>query len=214
MAAMQWGGIRPRNFKLIGSLSGDELNNRLNKINKWINRGRPAEDILNEYMKNDSSVKISGVGVSFITKYLYFKNRDRFLIYDRWIQNVHYAMLLSDGQNPDIYFKSYKGDLTKGKNRLELKSDVSGAAYEDFLTRLRRLYQHVNDGLVNRGYAPFRQLDEYEAFLFGKREVGYYSGDNPRKLVAIYIHDFLGDNPKKKYWPYYEHLFDANYLFH
>ena len=56
-------------------------------------------------------------------------------------------------------------------------------SYDD---ELKKIYKEVNSELKLRRIKPFKNLGEFEAFMFGEYEKEYHSS-NPRKLISDFI---------------------------
>ena len=179
LVMMKWGGSRPINFERVSARKPKEIESRLTKINKLIEKN-DAEFIVDEYLSNDA-YRISGVNLSFITKHLYFIKPKKFLIYDRFMQNLHVAMLLdSDSDLISHYFK-----FSEKEEVFKIRSRMHGKAYADFIERFKILFAWVNEELARRSVKSFDSLGELEAFLFGSERVKDLS--NPRVMILNYI---------------------------
>ena len=176
---MKWGGARPINFERVSACKPREIQSRLTKFNKLIGKN-DAEFIVDEYLFNDA-YRISGVNLSFITKHLYFIKPEKFLIYDRFMQNLHVAMLLdSDSDLISHYFR-----FSEKEKVFKIRSRMHGKAYADFIERFKILFAWVNEELARRSVKSFNSLGELEAFLFGSPNVRNLS--NPRVMIVNYI---------------------------
>ena len=182
---IKWGRIRKPNLNLVQKIDSKTLSQKIAEINKVIGSNNEVV-FLDNYLKRNSVMKINGIGLAFITKYLYFyTGGKKFLIYDRWMKNLHYAMLLDNGLNmPQMYFKPTDTNLLF--TELKLKRGIEGLAYQDFNIRFKKIYKEVNSELKLRRIKPFKNLGEFEAFMFGEYEKEYHSS-NPRKLISDFI---------------------------
>lgn len=179
MLMMKWGSSRPINFERVSAYKPREIQSRLTKFNRLIQQ-HDAEFIVDEYLANED-YRISGVNLSFITKHLYFVKPEKFLIYDRFMQNLHVAMLL-DGDSDLI---SHYFSFSRKEKAFKIRGGMHGKAYGDFIERFRLLFAWVNEELTRRSVKKFSSLGELEAFLFGSSKVRNLS--NPREVIVNYI---------------------------
>jgi hypothetical protein len=176
---MKWGAARTINFERVSACKPKEIQNRLSKFNKLIHE-LDAESIVDEYLANED-YRISGVNLSFITKHLYFLKPEKFLIYDRFMQNLHVAILLdSDSDLISHYFS-----FSKKEKVFKIRGGMHGKAYADFIERFKILFTWVNEELARRTVKSFNSLGELESFLFGSANVRNLS--NPRVMIVNYI---------------------------
>lgn len=122
--------------------------------------------------------KIKGIGPSYFTKILYFmygkehKKNLYPLIYDKWGQHIHIALLLEAGKDLNPYGYLYAlGD----KKRRCILYDI----YEDYLKRMINLSKELN--LSNTGIL--------EEFLFGQSLKKDKSTNNSRVVLVNYVRD-------------------------
>jgi hypothetical protein len=176
---LKWGGARPINYERVSACKPREIQSRLTKFNKLIQQ-HDAEFVVDEYLANEG-YRISGVNLSFITKHLYFLKPEKFLIYDRFMLNLHVAILLdSDSDLISHYFS-----FSKKEKVFKIRGGMHGKAYGDFIERFRSLFAWVNEELTSRSIKRFNSLGELEAFLFGSSKVRNLS--NPREMIVNYI---------------------------
>jgi hypothetical protein len=186
LTTMKWGKIKKPNLNKILKNSKKQLESKLLKLNDFIDKNNP-EDTINEYLSNDE-LHIKGVSMSFITKHLHFSQPNKFLIYDKWMKNLHYAMLIDqEASLTEIYFNPNYSFIYNSE--MKLKRGSEGGAYQDFITRFKKLYIEINKELKTRRLKPFKNMGEFEAFLFGNSEKKHLNY-NPRK----FIFDFIENN--------------------
>ena len=185
MVMLKWGGSIPINYKRVNAYKPKEIESRLTKFNKLIEKNN-AEFIVDEYLSNDD-YRISGVNLSFITKHLYFYDPKKYLIYDRYMQHLHLAMLVQD-KSSEINKYFFIQNLSKEKYKLTVRTNMHGKAYSDFLIRFKKLYNNINEELLRRSVKQFKSIGELEAFLFGSRSNSKF---NPREIIKNYINDNL-----------------------
>jgi hypothetical protein len=179
LSMLQWGGIRTANLNRVNAYRTRVLEDKLTSINALISKQK-VEAIIDEYLTNPH-VKISGVNLSFITKHLYFARPSKFVIYDRFMINLHVALLLE--QDPGLIEQYFTGSNQPLKFSIRRKQE--GKAYADFLNRFNTLYIKMNDELSKRGVEKFKSLGEFDAFLFGADKPR--NSLNPRCLITDFI---------------------------
>lgn len=179
LVMMKWGGSRSINFERVSSCKPKEIENRLTKFNKLIEKS-DASFIVDEYLSNHA-YRISGVNLSFITKHLYFIKPEKFLIYDRFMQNLHVAMLLDS--DPDLISHYFR--FSEKEKVFKIRSRMHGKAYADFIEHFKILFAWVNEELARRSVKIFNSFGELEAFLFGSHNMRNLS--NPRVMIENYI---------------------------
>lgn len=136
LVMMKWGGSRSINFERVSSCKPKEIESRLTKFNKLIEKN-DASFIVDEYLSNHA-YRISGVNLSFITKHLYFYDPKKYLIYDRYMQYLHLAMLVQD-KSSEINKYFFIQNLSKEKYKLTVRTNMHGKAYSDFLIRFKKI---------------------------------------------------------------------------
>lgn len=155
------------------SISEEEVNNRLTKINENITNG----DIRDAYGLLEKDLKFDGIDVSFFTKILAFlsevnsPSRD-LLIYDKWTKLIHVHLLLDNGKDPlQFYSKNSIRKLydknKKGKFNTNLIHPVKGLeadAYLNYVNEMKSLAASINNEF-NSTIKPF----QLEGYLFGDR---------------------------------------------
>jgi hypothetical protein len=194
--AMIWGGIGRRNLNLLQSIGKKELNKKLSIINTQISKSL-SKDFINEYFSN-SSIHISGVGLSFLTKHFYFQNQGvDYLIYDKWTKRVH-AAILSES-DPKLLIAFFRKIASLGINKdLFIKSRMEGQAYLDFCSRMDALFLSLKSSKDLK--SKFSNKGELESFLFGEgRKIN--EPNNPRNWLFRFL--------KNNYNPI---ILTANYL--
>lgn len=104
IAAMLWGGLGSdalsrNNLRRAFSCSKSVIEKNLNDVSQKLKENR-IEEAFNSMLRKPN--KISGVGISFFTKLLYFlwpkenKQEIKPLIYDKWGWHIHAALLIDD----------------------------------------------------------------------------------------------------------------------
>lgn len=179
LAAMLWGGISAAtskkkvqsNAELAFSYDKAVIESILVEIKSILTDGKEGEAF--DYLFAGAG-KIKGIGVSYLTKILYFfseRGAKESLIFDRWGHFIHAALLIEDDKVhvEDYYqYKSkedFKAELISKKSEKEL--------YLDYLTRMRGI---KNDKIASPGHL--------EAFLFGdKLYKKNQNNDNPRYFI-------------------------------
>lgn len=183
VSMLEWGGVRSSNLKKVKAYKNNQLEKKLTAINLLIKKQKP-ELIINEYLWN-KNLKISGVNVSFITKHMYFIKPNIFLIYDRFMINLHVALLIENERKLiDKFFIKSKKTLS-----FTLRNKMQGIAYTDFLQRINYLFVKINSELSKRKVKTFKSKGEFEAFLFGEKN--NKSLFNPRELIKNFIEEKL-----------------------
>ena len=166
LAGMIWGGIssattRKRtvsNVERAFSISKTDIEKILTGVKELLLNRKEEEAF--DYLEKGAG-KIDGIGISYLTKILYFfsPNRDEeSLIFDRWGRFMHAAMIIDD-QNCNLstyynyrYKPNYKSELVPLKPEKEL--------YIDYLSRMRKLAKSI-EAIQSPGHL--------EAFLFGEK---------------------------------------------
>lgn len=179
ISMLKWGGIRPVNLDKVRAYRSKKLEEKLKAINAMIAK-RNAEFVIDDYLTNER-MKILGVNLSFITKHMYFVRPKKFIIYDRFMINLHVAMLL---ENDPSQIRQYFRESNK-KLLFSIHRKMEGQAYSDFLNRLNTLFRKTNEELSKRGVRKFTSLGDFEAFLFGAENPKDLS--NPRELIRNFI---------------------------
>ena len=175
---LKWGGVRPVNLQRVNDYRPKQIESKLTRFNLLI-RKLNASNLIDEYLSR-KDIRISGVNLSFITKHLYFTKPNKFLIYDRFMINLHSALILEDNPSQiSHYFRE-----SKKKLEFSIRYNMQGKAYSDFMERFQSLFIKVNEELSARSVKSFRSIGELEAFLFG----GKVANDlNPREMIKNYI---------------------------
>ncbi len=182
--SMFWGGIRNNFLKSIISENKEELARKIYTI-EGVLKSKKAE-VIDSYLEVNSGIHVWGVGLSFITKHLYFADQGKnFFIYDKWTKKFHYAYMLEfDRKRVKDFFCDF--DSIEYSSDLRIKKGMHGEAYFHFCHSLRHIFQKVNKKLEKA--EQFREVGELEAFVFGeggraKKE----SRTNPRHWILDYI---------------------------
>ena len=176
---MKWGGVRPVNLQRVKAYRLKQIESKLTKFNSLIGK-LSAEVLIDEYLSNED-IRISGVNLSFITKHLYFTKPSKFLIYDRFMINLHAAMIIED--DPSLIEQYF--NESKKKLDFSIRYNMQGKAYSDFIERFKSLFLKVNEELSKRSVKSFNSLGEFEAFLFGNSQEKNLS--NPREMIKNFI---------------------------
>lgn len=176
---LKWGGVRPVNLQRVKAYRLKPIESKLTNFNRLIGK-LSTEVLIDEYLSNED-IRISGVNLSFITKHLYFTKPNKFLIYDRFMINLHSAMILEDNPSQIAhYFRESKKKLD-----FSIRYNMQGKAYSDFIERFKSLFLKVNEELSKRSVKSFNSLGEFEAFLFGNSQEKNLS--NPREMIKNFI---------------------------
>jgi hypothetical protein len=176
---LKWGGARQVNLQRVKAYRLKQIESKLTKFNSLIGK-LSAEVLIDEYLSNED-IRISGVNLSFITKHLYFTKPNKFLIYDRFMINLHSALILEDNPSQIAhYFRESKKKLD-----FSIRYNMQGKAYSDFIERFKSLFLKVNEELSKRSVKSFNSLGEFEAFLFGNSQEKNLS--NPRVMIKNFI---------------------------
>ena len=163
LAAMLWGGISTAtskrkmesNAEQAFSTEKERVETILNSVVELLKAGKEGDAF--DFLCSREG-KIDGIGVSYLTKIMYFFSPDvkkESLIFDKWGRFMHAALLMEDktAKVEDFYSyrknKDYKSELVSVKSEKEL--------YLDYLSRMRSI---DNDNIASAGHL--------EAFLFGK----------------------------------------------
>ena len=190
----------------------EEIVEKLQHVKTYIDNN-DLKSAFNSMYSDRGKNKINGIGISYLTKLLYFlckynnplskeaipKNIVLPLIYDRWGKNMHIALLIDstniDSSNIEMLFKcKYLSILDKYHGNSQKYSDYE--IYEDYLNHMR---------CVSSKYR--KKPGEMEEFLFGYAKDEKNNPDsinphiNPRVFSELYINkycDFLID-PKKEW---------------
>ena len=179
LSMLKWGGVKSSNLNLVRKYSSRILENKLSALNELIIK-KNTSCIIDEYLSN-KDLRIKGVNLSFITKHLYFTSPRKFLIYDKFMINLHVAMLLDkDSEKIDEYFNK-----SKFKLEFSIRYKINGLAYNDFIQNFIGLFNKVNEELTIRKLKKFNSLGEFEAFLFGNSQEKNLS--NPREMIKNFI---------------------------
>jgi hypothetical protein len=176
---LKWGGVRPVNLQRVKAYRLKQIESKLTKFNSLIGK-LSAEVLIDEYLSNED-IRISGVNLSFITKHLYFTKPSKFLIYDRFMINLHAAMIIED--DPSLIEQYF--NESKKKLDFSIRYNMQGKAYSDFIERFKSLFLKINEELSKRSVKSFNSLGEFEAFLFGNSQEKNLS--NPRVMIKNFI---------------------------
>jgi hypothetical protein len=183
LTMLKWGGIKSSNLNLVKEYSSRILEIKLAALNELIIK-KNTSCIIDEYLSN-KDLRIKGVNLSFITKHLYFTRPRRFLIYDKFMINLHVAMLLDkDSDKIDKYFNK-----SKFKLEFSIRHKMNGLAYNDFLENFNGLFNKINEELTFRKLKKFSSIGEFEAFLFGENKSPNFF--NPRFMINNFISENL-----------------------
>lgn len=188
LLAMLWGGIRKNNLIAILEYNQLELNDKLIKINELLKKNN-IEYFIQVYLKN-KDIHINGVGLSFITKHLYFKNSSELFIYDKWTKRFHAAYLKSTNlEKLELFFLNYNSFNLKGQNDdLIIRRGYEGIAYKDFCFALKDIFKIINENLSRK--KQFKSIGHLESYLFGEGGRNKYDNDNPRVWLFDFIKQF------------------------
>ena len=174
---MLWGGITFNNFKkALSDISANAngIFTELDKIGKLTNFNQ-LQTIFQEL--ESGNLKIKGVSTSFFTKIFQFYGMSKGwskcpLIWDKWTQNAHIAILVSQNKLPRIKqcYKSVKKDPKNNQPSILPKKDFS--AYKMFLEDMESCANDHSKTMVNLeesvfGWArDFNNLNNPRRILF------------------------------------------------
>lgn len=189
-----WGGLNYANIKLImdnWESLGEKLQGTYDLLNGNSSEGkqRNVTKAFEEMLPGKANY-IKGIGVSFLTKILYFFDRmNQCLIFDKWGRLEHCAIMLSEKED---YCKFYK--LTKKKfsiNSVKLKGVEESSLYNDYLIRMESISQKIG--------VPTDVLEEY-LFGYPLHKRVYH---NPRFFLTNFLFDTnsftdLSKKPKRQ----------------
>ena len=176
-----WGGLGLtdwRNITSAVSYSKAEIIAKLSQVKLYLESDNYKSAF--DYFSKEG--KIKGIGISYFTKILYFMYRGnqaiRPLIYDKWGQHIHAALLID---NNDIV--SDYGYISIVGNSLRIRRKTQYRCYYDYLAKMKDLSESLH--LNNSGI-----LEEY---LFGYTLdiANNKNNNNPRYFVKNYLISYL-----------------------
>ena len=185
IAAMLWGGLgsdKSRdNLRNAFSYPKVEIEKKLKDVSQKLKANRIADAF--ESMLPKKPNKISGIGISFFTKLLYFlwpeenKQTIKPLIYDKWSWHIHAALIIDEkGVDAAMDYFIISASLTHKdvyglipEITLKDRNNVSVAAYMEYIELLSQKSQGNSGGL--------------EEFLFGQSMKVNKRPDNPRIVL-------------------------------
>jgi len=185
LLAMLWGGLRKNHYRKASSINSKAIVNKLTEINKFI-KSNNASALVDNYLDLSSKLHIYGVGLSFITKHIYFQDQGKnYFIYDKWTKRFHAAYLSeADPDKLKKYFSRINKDLNHVRSDIYVNNNFKGEAYEDYCKTMLFTFNQVNKLLGKSN--KFKNPGELESFLFGAGGRNY-SDVNPRKWLYNHI---------------------------
>lgn len=197
LAAMLWGGISTAtskrkmesNAERAFSTEKKRVETILNSVAELLKEGKEGDAF--DFLCSPKG-KIDGIGVSYLTKIMYFFSPDdkkESLIFDKWGRFMHAAFLMEDkiAKVEDYYSykksKDYKSELVSVKSEKEL--------YLDYLSKMRSI---ENNNIASAGHL--------EAFLFGKNlNKKNLNDSNPRYFLynLVKSHFWENDAPQQSF---------------
>lgn len=181
LAAMLWGGISAAstqrrvqsNLERAFSTNKQTIEKILSEMSELLKAGKEGDAF--DYLL-DGEGKIDGIGISYLTKLLYFFSPNKAkecLIFDKWGRFMHAALISqeTDSDINDYYHFMFRADF-----KSELKSVIPEKdLYLDYLKRMRNAA-----GSDNR----IPSAGHLEAFLFGdKLYKNNKKNSNPRFFI-------------------------------
>lgn len=167
----KWGGINSKNLeRFTSSAKRDE------KLTSVFNLVRDQGDIDQAFNSMYTGAnKLNGIDISFLTKILYFFDESRTgqkaLIFDKWSQAWHYAMLDDAGRKCWYSPKLFSDGKVNGNCLIH---DALGA-YKDYMKQMK---DYANA-------CGIKDIGRLEEFLFGKTLKS--KKDNPRVWLIDYL---------------------------
>ena len=176
------------------------IEERLNNVAKLLSE----KDIEGAFISLlNGTKKIKGVGISFLTKLLYFisgkdySGNPKPLIYDRWTRGID-AVLISEGVLPisENYYLSFG---TRGGFNLPIfpKNESPVSMYMNYLKRMSELASSFKDKSIG--------ASDLEEYLFGESKLNSqkWNQENPRYILMKYLktmskNEINGYQPHKK----------------
>ena len=183
-----WGNLNMANIIPIIAQDVTTIEKKLEAVKNFIDNNQIKEAF--QSMCHKKGNKIDHIGISFFTKVLYFMGYDKIsnmpLIYDRWTQCIHAALMQSEGQNFNEFFTIYhktNGNLTAPKMHMPAVD-----LYMDYLQRMK----------VWADELQISRPDKLEEFLFGSsiRIAKTWTSDNPRRVLCEYLSQFCECAPQ------------------
>lgn len=179
IATLMWGGYHKSKFnrlEKILSIGKDNIEKSVAKVDNLLSQNKIRDAFL---ALESGDCHINGIGVSYLTKILYFLGKGKSLpeqplIYDSVQMMTHAALLIDDGavDVKEYYARASKYSLRGLKRSVEL--------YKDYIQRVNRLSKTC-------GLEP----DQQEAYLFGRPLRGKVDPDNPRRKTRDFVLCYL-----------------------
>lgn len=204
MMMLLWSGAFLSNINRV--LKVEELDGKLertyNLINV-INEGPCNVEKAFELMFEESNInddepsnRIDGIGVSFLTKVLYFFDKSKTgaeaLIFDKWSQLEHCALIIANNEDLRDF---YRIKPTKRSIKITSYRKNIYELYDDYMTRMRNIASSL--GMDNTG--------KLEEFLFGyslgsiedkkcqelDKKQNIAESSNPRRFLVNYLNNHI-----------------------
>lgn len=198
--SMLWGGIGiidKSNLVNAFSTSKEEIVRKLGNVKRMVNGNNldlenAFGSMLNANRRDNN--KINGVGISYLTKLLFFlcednnpkketdtNNKVLPLIYDKWGKNMHIALLIDSLDNNKMRENKYLS-INDYYGNVETNTDYN--IYYNYLLKLKEVANKFN-----------KKPGEIEEFLFGyskdkEKEFTLYPNTNPRVFAELYIQKY------------------------
>lgn len=182
LCALLWGSLNVKNLKRYFNEPVEDCGNtrgiesKLLDVKEKLNNNK-IDEAFSSMLRGHQN-HIAGVGVSFLTKILYFLsyNNDNSklpLIYDKWTQSIHATLLLSENKHWIQLSKSESGSYNAPTFIQE-----SSLCYLDYIERMH-----------NMGKDLTVRADLIEEYLFGtsRKDAHNWNDNNPRKRLVDYI---------------------------
>ncbi len=189
VTCMLWGGagLGPGNSwnNLVAAMSypRDQVVHKLNAVKDLLIRDELEQAFNSMLSSSPEGNKIPGVGISYFTKILFFLslnipgNTQSPLIFDKWAQYIHAALLIDDStQNVFEWYNIYND-----KKGFHVKARTPFRAYTDYVFRIKQIISNQGLKLPHPGVL--------EEFLFGRELKSKLNRDenNPRYFVSNYV---------------------------
>ncbi len=196
IAAMLWGGIslatgkkkKVSNVKLAFSFPMDQVKQILHEVKGLLSKGKEKEAF--DYLLTGDG-KIPGIGVSYLTKILYFYSpceQNGSLIYDKWGRFTHATLIIDDEKDnlKDYYSMIHNKDFKSYLKPIKKEEDL----YLDYLSRMRNFLS-----ILNHDYKMINNTGHLEAFLFGDiLSKKNQQNNNPRYFIYKKVERYFVNN--------------------
>ena len=161
----------------------DQVVQKLNAVKDLLTENKLGEAFNSMASISSAKNRIPGIGMSYFTKIFYFlgliipENKQNPLIFDRWAQYIHAALLIDDAtQNVSEWYSIYND-----KYGFHVNARHPLRAYEDYILRLKQISDRQELMLSHPGVL--------EEFLFGRELKSKFNrnNSNPRFFVSNYV---------------------------